>query len=569
MKINFFYEIKNKDKISNYQLIDLLLKNRKISDIEEFLQPKNPLKISLFDFSSSFREEFKKVLKILNGVKEKKQMIVVYTDYDADGITGGAILWETLHFLGFNVMPYVPNRKNEGYGFSIAGLENVIKKFNPALIISVDHGITKIKEVEYARKKKIKIIITDHHLKGEKTPKAEAIFHISSLSGAGVSYFFSKEIFKNFQLIAKDKRSYSLLKNNFSNDYLALASVGTIADLVPLFGPSRSIVKYGLEVFSKIKRVGIKQILKEAGIEDKKITPYDIGFIIAPRINAVGRLKDATDALRLLCTKKEEKAKILASYLGEKNKLRQNLVEEAVAEAKKIVEKEIALLNKIPKIIILQSEKWHEGIIGLIASKITEIFFRPTIVLTKSDGFYKGSARSIPNFDITAYLRSLKEFLIDVGGHKQAAGFSIEKEKILSFKKEAVKLAEKLIQEKELEREIFADLKISLQKINLNWVKILENLAPFGIGNPEPLFFSEAEISDLRFAGKDNKHLKIFIKDENTDSTLELIAFNQGQNFKNLYRKQKIKVVYSLSIDNWGGKDKVKGKLVAWVTDGI
>jgi len=295
MKIQFFFEIKEEDKITSYQLVDLILKNRKIENVEEFLNPKNPLNISLSDFNFSFKNEFQKSLAILKAVKEKNQMVVVYTDYDADGITGGAILWETLYLLGFKVMPYVPNRKTEGYGFSLFGIDNVIKKFNPALIISVDHGITKVKEVEYAKKKGIKIIITDHHLKGEILPKADAIFHIPTLSGAGVSYFFSKEIYKNFEKNVGNRHACLLLQNNFSSDYLVLASIGTVADLVPLIGPSRSLVKYGLENFSKTRRVGIKHILKEAGIEDRKISPYEIGFIIAPRINAVGRLKDATD----------------------------------------------------------------------------------------------------------------------------------------------------------------------------------------------------------------------------------------------------------------------------------
>jgi len=566
MKIKFNYELKKEDKISSYQIIDLLLKNRKIENIEEFLNPKNPLNISLFDFNSSFANEFNEVLKILTEIKEKNQMVVVYTDYDADGITGGAILWETLYLLGFKVMPYVPNRKTEGYGFSITGINNVIEKFNPSLIISVDHGITKVKEVEYAKKKGIKIIITDHHLKAEKIPKADAIFHISALSGAGVSYFFSKEIYKNLKTqISKIK----ILESNFSSDYLIFASIGTVADLVPLIGSSRSIVKYGLESFFKTHRIGIKQILKEAGIEGKKITPYEIGFIIAPRINAVGRLKDATDALRLLCTKKEKKAKYLALYLGEKNRIRQSLVEEAVNQAEKILKKEINSFKQLPKIIVLKSENWHEGIIGLIAAKITELFFRPTIVLTKNDGFYKGSARSIPNFDITSFLKKLKDFLIDVGGHKQAAGFTIEKEKIKSFKKESLKLADKLIKEKDLEREILVDLKIPIQKINLNWVRILENLYPFGIGNPEPLFFSEVKISNLRFVGKENRHLKIFVQDENHHSTLELIAFNQGENFKNFYRNQKIKVIYTLLIDSWSKQKTVKGKLITWLNNDI
>jgi len=502
MKIKFFLEIKEEDKITSYQLVDLILKNRKIENVEEFLNPKNPLNIYLSDFNSSFKNEFQKSLAILKTVKEKNQMVVVYTDYDADGITGGAILWETLYLLGFRVMPYVPNRKTEGYGFSLFGIDNVIKKFNPALIISVDHGITKVKEVEYAKKKGIKIIITDHHLKGEILPKADAIFHIPPLSGAGVSYFFSKEIFRNFEKNVGSRHACLLLQNNFSGDYLALASIGTVADLVPLFGPSRSLVKYGLENFSKTRRIGIKYILKEAGIEDRKISPHEIGFIIAPRINAVGRLKDATDALRLLCTKKEERAKNLASYLGQKNKQRQGLVEKAVLEAKKILAFETKNFSFLPKIIILHSEEWEEGIIGLVAAKMVEEFCRPTIILTKNDGFYKGSARSIPSFHITNFLRNLKNYLLDVGGHAQAAGFTIEEKKLSQFKKEAEKLSKTILKETDLEKEIVVDLKLPISKINLKWVKLLEQLNPFGMGNPQPLFFSEGKIFDVKFLGK-------------------------------------------------------------------
>ena len=567
MKIKFFFEIKEEEKITSYQLVDLILKNRKIENVEEFLNPKNPLNISLSDFNFSFKNEFQKSLAILKTVKEKNQMVVVYTDYDADGITGGAILWETLYYLGFKVMPYVPNRKTEGYGFSLFGIDNVIKKFNPALIISVDHGITKVKEVEYAKKKGIKIIITDHHLKGEILPKADAIFHIPALSGAGVSYFFSKEIFRNFEKNVGNRHACLLLQSNFYSDYLALASIGTVADLVPLIGPSRSLVKYGLENFSKTRRVGIKHILKEAGIEDRKISPYEIGFIIAPRINAVGRLKDATDALRLLCTKKEERAKNLASYLGQKNKQRQDLVEKAVLEAKKILAFETKNFSFLPKIIILHSKEWEEGIIGLVAAKMVEEFYRPTIILTKNDGFYKGSARSIPSFHITNFLRNLKNYLLDVGGHAQAAGFTIEEKKLYQFKKKAEKLSKTILKETDLEKEIVVDLKLPISKINLKWVKLLEQLHPFGMGNPQPLFFSEGKIFNVKFLGKDNRHLKIYLTDENEKSILEVMAFNQADIFKNLFRNQKIKVVYSLEIDRWGGKEKVVGKLIYFLGD--
>jgi single-stranded-DNA-specific exonuclease len=341
-----------------------------------------------------------------------------------------------------------------------------------------------------------------------------------------------------------------------------LASIGTVADLVPLVGPSRSLVKYGLENFSKTRRFGIKHILKDAGIEDRKISPYEIGFIIAPRINAVGRLKDATDALRLLCTKKEERAKNLASYLGQKNKQRQDLVEKAVLEAKKILAFETKNFSFLPKIIILHSEDWEEGIIGLVAAKMVEEFYRPTIILTKNDGFYKGSARSIPSFHITNFLRNLKNYLLDVGGHAQAAGFTIEEKKLSKFKKEAEKLSKTILKETDLEKEIVVDLKLPISKINLKWIKLLEQLNPFGMGNPQPLFFSEGKIFDVKFLGKDNRHLKIYLTDENEKSILEVMAFNQADIFKNLFRNQKIKVVYSLEVDRWGGKEKVVGKLI-------
>src|SRR3989339_1413248 len=453
MNITFKNEIKLQDNIADKEIVDLILKSRHIKDLEQFLNPQSPLKISLIDFDPKYKLYLIKVIKLLKEIKRKNQTIVVYTYFDADGITGGAILWETLHLLGFKVMPYVPHRKREGYGFSIKGIDNVIKKFDPALIISVDHGITKVKEIAYARKKGVKIIVTDHHLKGEDLPKAEAIFHIPALSGSGVAYFFAKEIFINFSNV--QTRHASSLQNNFKTDYLSLTSIGTIADLVPLVGPSRSLVKHGLETFNKIKRFGIKHIIKQAGIADKKITPYEVGLMIAPRINAIGRLEHAIDALRLLCTNDEKKAYDLAHKIGNINVERQELVEKAVEEARRTIGSDPRRgsdPDQIPKIIILVSNHWHEGIIGLIASKIAEEFYRPTFVLTNTGDHYKGSARSIPSFHVTEFLRSLKKNLIDVGGHKQAAGFTLEKNQLEEFIKNAQKLANKFIKDKDLER---------------------------------------------------------------------------------------------------------------------
>jgi len=564
MNITFKNEVKLQDNLKNEKIVNLILKSRNIKNLNEFLNPQSPLKISLIDFDPKYKLYLIKVIKLLKEIKEKNQMIVVYTDYDADGITGGAILWETLHLLGFKVMPYVPHRKLEGYGFSKIGIDNVKKKFDPALIISVDHGITKVEEIKYAKKLGIKIIVTDHHLKGEKIPtSAEAIFHIPALSGSGVAYFFAKQIFLSY---GSHATNYELLTTNFATDYLALASIGTIADLVPLVGPSRSLVKYGLETFPKIKRFGIKHILKQAGIADKKITPYEVGFMIAPRINAIGRLEHAIDALRLLCTNDEKKAHDLAHKIGNVNVERQELVERSVEEAKIMLtetsavknqknKRQTAEVNQMAKIIILVSSHWNEGIIGLIASKIADQFYRPTLVLTKTDVGYKGSARSIPSFHVTDFLRSLKKNLIDVGGHKQAAGFTLTKKQLFIFIAVAIKLANKLIKEKDLERKIETDLKIPISKINLDLVKSLEVLEPFGMGNPRPTFYSEGILTGAQLLGKTQKHLKIFV------DGLELLAFNQADKFIKLSRGQKISVVYNLEVDRWNGRERLKGKL--------
>ena len=340
-------------------------------------------------------------------------------------------------------------------------------------------------------------------------------------------------------------------------DYLGLASIGTIADLVPLVGPSRSIVKYGLEQLSKTKRLGISHLLKETKIDGKDLSPYEVGFIIAPRINAFGRLTHAIDALRLLCTVNVEKAVALAKKAGETNKQRQELVTEAIKEAEKMVSS-TSLGASNQKLIILYSDHWEEGIIGLIASKIVEKFYRPAVIMTKSDGFYKGSARSISGFDITAFLRSLSKYLVDIGGHQAAAGFTIKESDIEIFIKEAQKKAKKHISNNDLIPRLEVDMELLLQQTSLKLVQELQRLEPFGVGNRRPLFYSIGQISDARLFGSKSNHLKLQIK-SNDSSPLEIIFFNQGDRFSELSIDKKIGIVYSLEIDSWDGRMKVRG----------
>jgi len=559
MKIAFQEEITPNQSLSEDKIIKIILKNRSIKNQAKFLNPDSPLNTTLKDFG--LKKEFNKIIPLLKKIKKNQEMIVIYTDFDADGITGGAILWETLYFLGFKVMPYVPHRQNEGYGFSKKGIDKIKKLYKPSLIISVDHGITADEEVTYAKTLKIPIIITDHHLKPKSIPKnAQAIFHIPQLSGSGVAYFFAKEIY-NYFIKETDQKTNQQLTINFQTDYLCLATIGTIADLVPLTDYSRSIAKYGLNSFSKTKRIGIKHILKEANIENKNISTYEVGFIIAPRINALGRLEHAINALRLLCTNQTNKAQSLANHMGLKNKERQDMVKKAVDQAEKQVEALIKA-KKLNKIIILKSDRWHEGIIGLIASRIVEKYYRPTIVLTESNGIFKASARSIPCFHITNFLQSLKKFLINVGGHKQAAGFTIEKNKLNLFINQAFKKANKIIDDKDLIKTIQVDLKIPVSQVNLKLARLIEKLEPFGIGNPKPKFYSQVEIIKKQTFGKNNNHLKLFVKDPLKDfHLLELIIFNSKDEFFNLLPGNKVNVVYNLEINRWQSNEKLRGNV--------
>lgn len=563
MKISWKKEIRRNEKLEAREIVDMILENRHIKDSKEFLLPTSPLEIPLSAFG--FKKELEKTLKLLESIKKEGKMIVVYTDYDADGITGGTILWETLHMLGFKVMPYVPHRRHEGYGFSVKGIDRVKKEFDSALIISVDHGISGKKEIAYATTLGIKIIVTDHHLAPKELPdKAESIFHIPALSGSGVAYFFAKEIFQHFKKNddVRNNDRCSLLQNYFHSDYLALAAIGTIADLIPLVGPSRSIVYHGLKAFKETKRQGIKHIIKEAGITDKDITPYEVGFIIAPRINAVGRLEHAIDALRLLCTHNDKQAEEIASKMGGTNKERQNLVTTAVKQAKEMVEKLLKKEGKLPLIITLFSEGWNEGIIGLISSKITESYSRPSIVMTKSNGFWKGSARSMNDFHLTDFLRSLDKYLISVGGHKGASGFSILDEKKEVFLKKVQTAAKKIVTEKDFEKKVEADLKIPLALVNIKLAHELERLAPYGIGNPNPSFISEVTILQKKLFGKKSEHVKLFVKDTHTGSfPLEFISFFKVDEYKDIEKGQTVSLVYNLDINRWNGRESLRGRI--------
>lgn len=555
MKIQVKHEIKPDEKLKPQEIVDLILKTRAVADTETFLHPPSPLTFSLKDFGFT-KKQIQHAMDLLQQIFDEKKTVVVYTDYDADGITGGSVLWETLHTIGFKAMPYVPHRQTEGYGFSKLGIDNVKREFDPALIISVDHGITGVEQVSYAKSIGIPVIITDHHHKQEHIPEdAVEIFHIPALSGSGTAYYVAKEIFANFKDQISEAKAQELEKH-FATDYLALATIGTVADLVPLVGPSRSVVQAGLAAFPHIKRHGIKEICKQAEIDGKAISPYEIGFIIAPRINAVGRLEHAIDALRLLCTTNAERAAELAGRVGEMNTARQDLVKKQVEEA--VVQ--VQNMKELPKLLILYSDHWHEGVIGLIASSILEKYYRPTIVMTRGDGFYKASVRSIPGFHITEFLGELQEYLKGYGGHAAAAGFTLPAENLEVFISKAEKMASERLSDDDLERIIQADMRLPLTNLSMKLSQLIDTLAPFGVGNPKPVFISDVELMHAKILGKNKDHLKITTRQPGTRSVpLEMIAFGQASLFPELSKGQIVQVVYQLDINRWNGSETLQG----------
>jgi single-stranded-DNA-specific exonuclease len=563
--ISHTLEIQPDEKISSEELITRILQQRNIDDLDQFLNPPHPTEMSLSDFG--YADEFERVFPLLQQAREENQSVVVYMDYDADGITGGTIVWETLHLLGFNVMPYIPHRVHEGYGFSTQGIDNVIDQFKPFLIISVDHGITAIDQIAYAKSKGIHVIVTDHHTKLEKNPEADGIFHIPAISGSGVGYFFAKEIHTRMQESgARSQKgtqdNVSLLQHNFQYDYVTVAAIGTIADLVSLVGPSRSLAKHGLAACPQLKNLGIKHMMKEAKIEKETLTPYDVGFVIAPRINAVGRIEHALDALRLLCTKSEKRALELAGKIGLQNTQRQDMVSHSVKQAQKQVEG-LKKKGSLPKLITVFSEDWHEGIIGLIASRLMEEYYRPVFAMTAHDGIVKGSARSLPSFHITDFLSEHKDYFTGYGGHAQAAGFSLPRDIFDAFQKEVTKHAEEQITDEQLVRTYSGDVKIPVSLTSMKLVQAIQQLEPFGVGNPQPTFVSDVEIVGTKVMGKKQTHLKISGKQPDLRHyPIDFVYFNGADIASRVEKGQNVSILYKLDINVWNGRQSLQGKVV-------
>lgn len=539
------------------KIIKTLLKNRGIRtkrEEKEFFEPPDPRKFSAGELGISTRELKKAVWRIKQAVKNKEK-IIVYGDYDVDGISGAAILWETLFSLGADVMPHIPSRFTEGYGLNEESIKK-LKEDNPklGLIITVDHGIVAHEKVDFAKTLGLDIIITDHHEPGGTKPNAYAVVHTTKISGSAVAWVVATEVAKipdsRFQIP--------------DSDHLGLVALGTVADILPLVSYNRSIVVHGLKELRSTARPGIKALCEEAVIKQEEIDTYHIGFIVGPRLNAAGRLEHAMDALRLLCTKDRERARELALKLGKTNRLRQEKTDQVL----KHVEESFGVLWKTggaPKIIFVHHDSYEEGVIGVVAGKLVERYYRPAIVMSAGKEFSKASARSVNGVNIVELIRKVGEnYFVGVGGHSMAAGFTIKTESIGAFSKSLSEISEKEIKENHLIRDIRFDCELKLTDVTKELFFELRKFIPYGFGNPEPAFKTRnIRVEDARLIGKDNGHLKLIVSQEggSKSSRLEAIGFGMGEWYTRLSPDKPVDIIYSIVMDTWNGNNKLQLKM--------
>ncbi|MBI2614040.1 MAG: single-stranded-DNA-specific exonuclease RecJ [Candidatus Levybacteria bacterium] len=553
------YQISNlKSQISNPKdLIKILLANRGIKtkkEIEDFLNPKL-VKVTAKSVGIDTQQLKKTVARIKKAIKNKEQ-IVVFGDYDVDGICGTAILWETLRLASLaqgkpyeNVFPYIPHRIDEGYGLSIKGIQNVQDKYkNVKLIITVDNGIVANKAVDFANKNDIDVIITDHHVPSKIKPKALSIVHTTKLCGTGVAWILSDE------MLNSSKRTFlsgggAVQHDNMHKNHLELVALATVADLVSLKGANRTLLKFGLEGLRKTKRIGLLELFKEAGLRKESAGVYEIGHIIAPRLNAMGRLEYAMDSLRLICTNNQKRAEELARLLGSTNKERQDLTLQSVLHAKSAIQNS---KSRIQNLIFISHESYQPGVIGLIAGKMVEEFYRPAIVVSIGEKFSKASARSVHGFNIIEFIRGASELLIDAGGHPMAAGFTVETAKLLKLQKALEDKAELALSKDLLTRSLRIDCELPLSAININLYESLQALYPFGMGNPEPTFISKGVVvEDIRLVGAENKHLKFRFKIQDLRFMIDGIGFGMGEMSAKIHIGDKVDIVYTIDENEW------------------
>ncbi len=480
-----------------------------VDDINDFLYPAlNKLP------SPNLLKDLKKGAERIAKAIINNEKIAVYGDYDADGVTATALLLLFMKDIEIKCEFYIPNRLKEGYGLKKEAVD-FLKSKEVNLIITVDCGINSCEIVEYGKQKGIDFVITDHHEPGEKLPDAIAVinpkrkdcyFPFKELAGVGVAFYLLIELRKTL----REWGFFKKVSEPNLKQFLDLVAIGTIADLVPLLGPNRIFVKYGLKEINKTKKRGLKTLREELLLETLDVK--SISFRIAPRINASGRVSSPLEALKLLLTSDEEKAKLLVKQLHKNNTHRQKLEEIVLNEAIELIE------NKPGKLTYcLFSPNWHSGVLGIVAGRLVDKYNRPCFVLTRIDGgLIKGSGRSVEGFPLDKILLSMRDLLVEYGGHKLACGITLYEKDLERFSEELEKLAKKILKDSELFQIYNIDSTLEVEDVDNAFFDQIDMLEPFGMGNPEPIFLvKNVRVINHRYVGSKENHLKLFLKKNN------------------------------------------------------
>ena len=472
--------------------------------------------------------------------------IAIYGDYDADGITATALLVQGLSALGGRAIPYIPHRLTEGYGLKKAALESLYQQ-GVSLVITVDCGITSLPEVKKARRMGLDIIITDHHTPLPEIPPAIAIvnpklpnstYPFSELTGAGVAFKLLQAL---FQSLGREEHLAKLMD---------LVALGTVADISPLLGENRYLVKEGLKLINATPRLGIKEIVTQAGLNIGSLDAESISWVIAPRLNAAGRLEHAMTSYKLLMTDSPEEAYRLATWLEQKNTERQKLTATTLTRAREQV-----LAQGISPLLVASDNDYFIGIAGLVASRLSEEFYRPAIVIKSGEKICIGSCRSIPEFNIIAALNQCRRLLSQFGGHSQAAGFTLPTRNLARLQESLLQLATTQLAGVDLRPRLDIDAEVALPDLGGDTFQITQQLAPFGRGNPLPTFLSRrVEVIDCRTMGNGGEHLRLKLKQGGT--RWDGVGFRLGNYLAEVVSP--LDIVYNLEIDRWRGEERLR-----------
>jgi single-stranded-DNA-specific exonuclease len=522
--------------------------------VNTFDEAKHFFRPSLSDLHDPFlmKDMDKAVERISNAILNKEK-ILVYGDYDVDGTTAVSLVYTFLHNQYVNVEYYIPDRYKEGYGISIQGIDYA-KENGCNLIIALDCGIKSIDKIEYANKLGVDFIICDHHRPGSELPDAVAVldpkrtdceYPYKELSGCGVG-------FKLIQAIAQQKG----IPFEDLTQYLDLVAVSIAADIVPITGENRILAFYGLKLLNENPRPGFKAILDLSNFKKDEITVNDVVFLIAPRINAAGRIESGKSAVELLVSKNDNVAGLLGDGINEHNLKRKDLDASITEHALQLIEESED--HQYRKSTVLYNSAWHKGVIGIVASRLTEKYYRPTIVLTKSNdenNMVSGSARSVKDFDVYNAIESCSDLLEQFGGHMYAAGLTMKEENVQEFIERFEEVVSSTIEDRMLVREVEIDAELNLNDINQKFFNILKQFAPFGPGNMSPIFKS----SNLRDNGRGkvvgNNHLKLtLVQHEDYQSTFDGIAFQLGHHHPQVEQQDAFEVVYHIEENNFNNR---------------